>query len=105
MQVSFIQHSTIEPEKSTVTLEARTEIRAKAFSSPGGTTTFPDCELPVGFDGVKRAATKASCSPPEAFPIVYPPGWAFAVVSCSVPDCPFPAPDGAAPALGASCTL
>ena len=68
MQVSFIQHSRIDPEKSTVRLEARIEIRANALYSPGGTITFPDCELPVGFVGVKRAAIKASCSPPDALP-------------------------------------
>ena len=42
MQVSFIQHSTIDPEKSTVMLPARMETRANALNSPGGTTTLPD---------------------------------------------------------------
>ena len=37
MQVSFIQHSTIDPVKSTVRLEDRIETRAKALYSPGGT--------------------------------------------------------------------
>ena len=69
MQLSFIQHSTIDPEKSTTMLEARIETRAKALNSPGGTMTFPDCDAPVGFVGVKRVATRASCKPPDALPI------------------------------------
>src|SRR5207248_8356212 len=60
MHVSFIQHSTMEPEKSTVTFEARIETRANALISPGGTITLPDCELPAGFEGAKRAAMSAS---------------------------------------------
>src|SRR5713101_5392444 len=72
MQVSFIQHSTMEPEKSTVMLEARIETRAKAFNSPGGTTTVPDCGLPVGLVGTNRAAINASCNPPDALEIAYP---------------------------------
>src|SRR5207249_9565779 len=56
MQLSFIQHSTIDPEKSTTMLEARIETRAKALNSPGGTMTFPDCDATVGFVGVKPDA-------------------------------------------------
>src|SRR5207302_9281042 len=69
MQLSFIQHSTIDPEKSTTLLEARIVTRAKAFNSPGGTMTFPDCDAPVRFVGVTRLATRASCIPPDALPI------------------------------------
>jgi len=54
MQLSFIQHSTIDPEKSTTMLEARIETRAKALNSPGGTMTFPDWDVPAGF--VRREA-------------------------------------------------
>src|SRR5581483_3526464 len=89
-QVSAIQHSTIDPLKSTVTFEARIETRAKAFSSPGGTITLPDCEVPVGLDGVKRAAISASCNPPDALLIEYPDGCEFVVVNCSVPAELFP---------------
>ena len=42
MQVSSTQHSTIDPEKSTVRLEARMETRANNLYSPGGTITFVD---------------------------------------------------------------
>ncbi len=70
MQVSFIPHSTIDPEKSTVTLEARIETRAYTRSSSGGTITLPDCEVPVGFVGAKRATISASCNPPDELPIV-----------------------------------
>ena len=90
MQVSFIQHSTMDPEKSTVRFEPRIETRANALYSPGGTMTFPDCEVPVGFVGVKRVTITASCSPPDALPMVYPTGCAFAVVNCSVPGWPSP---------------
>jgi hypothetical protein len=91
MQVAFIQHSTIDPEKSTVIFEARTETRAKDFSSPGGTITLPDCELPLGLDGAKRAATSASCNPPESLPTVCPAACELTVVNCSVPGRLFPA--------------
>jgi hypothetical protein len=74
MQESFIQHSTIDPLKSITMFEARIETRANAFNSPGGTMTLPDCELPVGFDGVNRAAINASCKPPDALLIEYPAG-------------------------------
>src|SRR5436190_13175968 len=90
MQVSFIQHSTMDPEKSTVRFEARIETRAKALSSPGGTITLPDWEDPTGFDGVKRAAITASCNPPDALLTAYPVGCAFAVVNCKVPGRPLP---------------
>jgi len=66
MQVSFIQHSRIDPEKSTVRFEARIESRANSFNSLGGTTTTPDCGVPTGFVGVYRTAMMASCSPLEA---------------------------------------
>ena len=90
MQVSFIQHSTMDPEKSTVRFEARIETRAKALSSPGGTITFPDCDDPAGFDGVNRAAITASCNPPDALLTAYPAACAFAVVNCKVPGSPLP---------------
>src|SRR5207253_10251792 len=79
MQLSFIQHSTIDPEKSTTLLEARIETRAKALNSPCGTMTFPDWDVPAGFVGVKRVATRASCKPPDALPIEYPAVRALAV--------------------------
>jgi hypothetical protein len=60
MQVSFIQHSTIDPEKSTVMFDARIETRAYALNSPGGTITLPDCELPKGLVGANRAAISVS---------------------------------------------
>ena len=85
MQVSATQHSMIDPEKSTVMLDARIETRANIFSSPGGTMTFPDCEVPVGFVGVNRAAMIASCNPPEALETVYPAACALTVVNCNVP--------------------
>src|ERR1700690_3615231 len=91
MQVSFIQHSTMDPEKSTVTLEARIEIRANALYSPGGTTTFPDCEAPVGLVGVNRAAINASCSPPDALEMVSPGPYAPWLTNCNVPGRPSPA--------------
>src|SRR5207244_13569172 len=69
MQLSFIQHSTIDPEKSTTMLEARIETRAKALNSPGGTMTFQDWDVPAGCAGVKRLATRAPCRPPDAQPI------------------------------------
>src|SRR5690242_16793365 len=91
MQAVFIQHSIIEPEKSTVIFDARMDTFAYAFSSPGGTMTLPDCELPVGFAGVNLAAIKASCSPLDALLSVYPAACEFAVVNCKLPDWPSPA--------------
>src|ERR1700737_1048817 len=86
MQVSFIQHSTMDPEKSTVRLEARIETRAKALYSRGGTITFPDCEVPVGLVGANRVTIR----PSEALPSVYPAECEFTVVNCSVPAWPLP---------------
>ena len=39
---------------------ARIEMGAKTLYSPGGTTTRPDCDKPLGFVGTKRAAIAAS---------------------------------------------
>src|SRR5258708_20984743 len=91
MQLSFIQHSINDPEKSTVIFEARIETRAKAFSSPGGTITFPDCDGPNGLEGVNRAAIRASCKPLEALPIVYPAECVFFVLNFSWPGSALPA--------------
>src|SRR5207245_3894119 len=80
MQLSFIQHSTIDPEKSTTMLEARIETRAKALNSPGGTMTFPACRAPAGFIGVKPVASGASCKASGALPFTSPAACALAVV-------------------------
>jgi len=42
MQISSIEHSMMDPEKSTVMLEARIEIRANALYSPRGMITLPE---------------------------------------------------------------
>src|SRR5262249_61344192 len=91
MQLWVIENSVIDHEKSTARFEARIATGANAFNSPGRTITFPDCDVPCGFDGVKRAAIKASCNPPDALPIVYPAGCALVVVNCNVPESPFAA--------------
>ena len=81
----------IDPVRSTAWFDPRSDTRAYALYSPGGTMTLPDCEDPAGFVGVIRAAIKASCNPPDALATVYPAGCEFAVVNCSVPAEPFPA--------------
>jgi hypothetical protein len=67
------------------------ETRANALYSPGGTLTFPDCEVPGGLVGAKRAAITASCNPLDVLEIVQPAACAFAVANSSVPGCPSPA--------------
>src|SRR5450631_2433967 len=91
MQVSSIQHSRMDPEKSTVKLEERIETRANAFNSLGGTTTVPDCGLPTGLVGVYRAAMRASCSPPDALERVSPLACSFWLTNDRVPGRPSPA--------------
>src|SRR5579862_612612 len=91
MHVSFIQHSKIDPLKSTVWFDPRIDTRAYNFNSPGGAITIPACEDPVGFVGVYRAAIIASCNPLEALPNVYPAACPFTVVNDSVPALPSPA--------------
>src|SRR5262249_14438731 len=91
MQESFIQHSIIDPEKSMVIFEDLTETLANALNSPGGTITFPDCDVPAGLVGANLVAINASCNPPEALPTVYPALCEFAIVNCKVPPCPLPA--------------
>src|SRR5205085_2245940 len=91
MQGSFIQHSIIDPEKSTVTFDDLTATFANALNSPGGTITFPDCDVPAGLVGENLVAISASCNPAEALPTVYPALCAFVVVNCNVPPWPLPA--------------
>ena len=90
MHASSIQHSTIDPEKSTVMFEARTETCANALYSPGGTITDPDCAPPVGLLGINRAAISASCNPLEALEMVDPAACDCAVLNRNVPGRPSP---------------